>query len=95
MPAETWRVQPLRSLHWRQFGDEWVLFDEGSGDTHRMDVLSAVVLMCLGDSPCDLAKLSEQVAAETDLPLGEELTRAVAAVVEKFAGLELIEPATP
>ena len=88
---EVWRLKPLCSLHWRQFGDEWVAFDEGSGDTHRMDTLSAVVLMCLGESPCDLADLSSQVAVETDLPEGEELSRALASVLETYTGEGLIE----
>jgi PqqD family protein of HPr-rel-A system len=80
-------------LHWRQFGDEWVAFDEGSGDTHRMDTLSAVALMCLGEAPCSLAELSAQVSLETDLPQGEELSRAVASVLETYTSQGLIEPA--
>jgi PqqD family protein of HPr-rel-A system len=95
VPPPIWRVQPARSLHWRQFGDEWVVFDEGSGDVHRMDGLSAVVLMCLGEAPCGLADLSPQAAAETDLPEGEELSRTLASVLEKYAALGLIEPAAP
>jgi PqqD family protein of HPr-rel-A system len=95
VPAGIWRVKPLCSFHWRRWGDEWLIFDEGSGDTHHMDGVSAVVLMCLDAAPCDLSELSEQVSVETDLPQGEDLSRAVASVVERFSGLGLIEPATP
>ena len=95
MPDEAWRVKPLCSLHWRQWSDEWVMFDEGSGDTHRLDALSAVALMCIEASPCDLAELTRQVAVETDLSRGEVLSGALASVVERFSALGLIEPATP
>jgi len=93
--ASAWRVRPLCKFHWRQFGDDWVVFDEGSGDTHRLDPVSAVALMCLAEAPLSEAELTRQVAVETDLPEGEDLSRAVAAVIERFSGTGLIEPATP
>jgi PqqD family protein of HPr-rel-A system len=93
VPDDVWRLKPLCLLHWHQFGDEWVAFDDGSGDTHRMDTLSAVALMCLGESPCSLAELGSQVSVETDLPQGEELTRALASVLQTYAGEGLIERA--
>lgn len=95
MQDEAWRPNPLCSFHWRRWGDEWVVFDEGSGDTYHLDGLSAVALMCLAAGPCSLAELSRQVSIETDLPEGKELSCALASVVEKFSALELIEPATP
>lgn len=95
MPAPAWRVRPLSRFHWRRWDDGWVVFDEGSGDTHRMDAFSAVALMCLAEEPCDVAELSRQVADETDLPLGQDLSDALGAVIERFSGLGLIEPAAP
>lgn len=93
--AEAWRVRPLCKFHWRQFGDDWVVYDEGSGDTHRLDAVSAVALMCLAEAPLGEGELTQQVAAETDLPEGEELSHAVASVIERFSGMGLIEPAAP
>jgi PqqD family protein of HPr-rel-A system len=93
VPFEAWRLKPLCSLHWRQFGDAWAVFDEGSGDTYCMDTVSAVALMCLAESSCSLADLTAQVAIETDLPAGEELSNALASVLETYAGEGLIEPA--
>jgi PqqD family protein of HPr-rel-A system len=93
--ALAWRVRPLCKLHWRQFGDDWVVYDEGSGDTHRLDTVSAVALMCLAEATLSEGELTQQVAAETDLPEGEELSRALASVIERFSGTGLIEPAAP
>jgi PqqD family protein of HPr-rel-A system len=69
------------------------MFDEGSGDTHRMDGLSAVAIMCLEVAPRDLADLVAQVAVETDLPEDELLSGTLASVIEKFTRPGLIEPA--
>ena len=95
MVTEIWRLKSLCSLNWRRFGDEWVAYDEGSGDTYRMDTLSAVTLMCLAEAPGSLPDLTTQVAIETDLPAGEELSQALASVLETYAGEGLIEPAAP
>ena len=51
------------SLHWCRFGDEWVVYNEGSGETIAVDGLTAAGLMTLdckaldqGDLVCLLAE---------------------------------------
>ncbi|HUZ73743.1 MAG TPA: HPr-rel-A system PqqD family peptide chaperone [Stellaceae bacterium] len=95
MPDAIWRTNHFCSFRWRRWGDEWVVFDEGSGDTYHLDGLSAVALMCLAAGPCSLAELSQQVSIETDLAESEELSRALVSVIDRFSGLDLIEAATP
>ena len=94
MVGSTWALNPLSSLRWRRWDDDWVVFDAGSGSTHQMDALAAVTLMCLEAGPSDLAALGEQVAAELDLSTGEELSKALQGVVERLHLLGLIEPVT-
>lgn len=57
--AETWRVDPTASISWHAFGDAWVVFDNGSGQTHRLDALTAAVL----DRLCEAATTADDIAA--------------------------------
>jgi PqqD family protein of HPr-rel-A system len=88
-------LNPLTALHWRRWGDDWVVFDAGSGQTHQMDMLTAVTLMCIEAGPTDLIGLVEQVAGEFDLPLAEIKLDVLTDLVKKFNALGLIEPIAP
>ena len=94
MAKRAWALNPLSELRWRRWDDDWVVYDAGSGNTHQMDALSAVTLMCLEGGASDLADLREQVAVELDLAAGEEFARAVQGVVKRLNALGLIEPIT-
>ncbi|HUK60065.1 MAG TPA: HPr-rel-A system PqqD family peptide chaperone [Stellaceae bacterium] len=87
------KLNRLSSLSWRQFGAEWAFFDEGSGDTHVVDAVAAATLMCIEAGTFDASALAEQVAVELDLEPSEALSQGVAASVERFTILGLIEPA--
>lgn len=43
-----YRVHPLSKLHWVNWGDEFVVFCESSGQTHQLDSVRAFVLNFLG-----------------------------------------------
>lgn len=57
--AETWRVDPTASISWHEFADAWVVFDNGSGQTHRLDALTAAVL----DRLCEREASADEIAA--------------------------------
>lgn len=57
--AETWRVDPTASISWHEFADAWVVFDNGSGQTHRLDALTAAVL----DRLCEAEATTDDIAA--------------------------------
>ncbi len=44
--APAYRLNPRVQLHWRQFGNDWILFEALSGQTHQMSRVTAAVLMC-------------------------------------------------
>jgi PqqD family protein of HPr-rel-A system len=90
-----WHLNPLSTLSWRRWGDEWVAFDSGADDTHQLDPIAAVALMCFEEGPHDLAALTAQVAVELELPHDETLSQRLAELVQQFAQLGLIEPNAP
>lgn len=62
------RLRPGVRLSWRHWDCDWVAFDEASGDTHEMGELTACALLCLEESPLDLATLVAEVAAAASMP---------------------------
>ncbi len=91
----TWRLNPLASLHWRCWNDEWAVFDVGSGQTHQLDTLTAVTLMMLEAHPAGLPDLVSRLAQELLLPGDQTLQAALAAVLARLQGAGLIEGALP
>ncbi len=63
-----WRLNPKSSLHYRHWGNEWAVFDVGSGHTHEMDTISAVALMCCENGWIELRQIVSAVMADLELP---------------------------
>lgn len=86
-----WSLNYLANLHWRDFGDEWVVFDVASGQTHCLDGVSAVVLMRLQDGPTNVDGLAEFVCS-----LGPERSEAlnlqITDIVLQLQSIGLIAP---
>jgi len=95
MDGQRWRLEGRAQLHWRSLDDEWVVFDACSGDTHRLDTLSAAALTCLEAGPHDLEHLTAVLASELDLPDREGLASRLERLLEQLRNLGLVEPAIP
>lgn len=67
-----WHLNPLASLSFRYFDGEWVVFDEGSGQTYVLDPVMAAALMVLEEGALNGQELVEGIAQE--LSLDQELT---------------------
>lgn len=62
-----WYVPDGIKLSWRQFGDEAVIFNQASGQTHLLDAFSAWVLRELEKSPSSRDVLADRLVRETGL----------------------------
>jgi PqqD family protein of HPr-rel-A system len=53
-----WRVRPGQRLAWRSWGDDSVLYNDLSGDTHLLDGATLQLLLALqaGAQPADEAE---------------------------------------
>lgn len=58
-----WRLKRLASLHWRCWDEEWVLYNQGSGDTHVLDAFTALTLMALEEGPANSTQLLTHLGA--------------------------------
>ena len=56
----SWQLAEGCRLHWKAWDDEFVIFDEGSGDTHLLDPLAAEFLKVLEESPGEVPGLARR-----------------------------------
>ena len=90
--TEIWRsVDPL-ALHWRTWGEEHVVYDDGSGDTHLLDAEAAAVLLRLTRGPASTDELVTELARELEIEPNQALTSNITITLAMFKRLGLIEP---
>lgn len=73
-------VNPACVLHWVSFNDEYVVFDETSGQTFQLDLLRAFVLNFLGTECCSFEAILTEASAVSsveDIPTLSELLKTV------------------
>jgi PqqD family protein of HPr-rel-A system len=68
-----WSLAPLAEFHWRYWGEDWVLFDNGSGQTVQIDALLAAALTELEQSPATLADLQQRLPLLLERSLPDEV----------------------
>lgn len=88
-----WHLNPLTSLHWRFWDDEWAVFDVGSGQTHQMDTLTAVVLMTVEVSSVDTSELMSRLVTDLLIPNNQEFSDTLNGILERLVTAGLIESA--
>ena len=73
-------VNPACMLNWVGFNDEYIVFDETSGQTFQLDMLRAFVLNILGTECCSFEAIlteASSVLSVEDLPSLSELFKSV------------------
>jgi PqqD family protein of HPr-rel-A system len=82
-----WRVTPGQALRYRQWQDEYVLYNDLSGDTHLLDGDAMQLLLALQQAPRDLAALAVALGAANDA----ETLADLGALTEQLHALSLLE----
>lgn len=86
-----WRLNPKSSLHFRHWGNEWAVFDAGSGQTHEMDSVTAVALMYCETDWISLPVIAAGVAEDLNLATSVNLSEILRGTLAQFVSLELLE----
>lgn len=66
-----WQLHCFFKPHLKSWGENYVLFDEASGDTHMLDQLAGYVLESLIRSPKSIELLSHAYCNENDYSYAE------------------------
>lgn len=89
-----WRAVEGRRLHWREWGDSSVVYDDISGETKQFSPLAAAAMACLEEQPHSTASLATALADILGCCADGELYQSVTDAIEQFRELDWIEPLT-
>ena len=70
---KSWRVRGDTRLYWRDWHDESIVFDELSGDTHLLDMVSAIGLRHLSQEWHTVESLASSLAENLGEPMDETI----------------------
>lgn len=90
-PALRWRVRSSAQLHWQTWGEESVVFNSLTGDTHYLDLLASTGLRLLEKQASPINELVDHLAVQLEIDADASLQRYTQQLVENFAALGLIE----
>ena len=93
VPSAMWRVPHASKLHWRQWDQEFVVYHEGSGDTHRLNELAARALQTLCADALSVEALANRLAQDVPVPPDGTPSTTLAELLGQLLELGLIEPA--
>jgi PqqD family protein of HPr-rel-A system len=88
------RLCELSFLRWQHLGDEWVVFNEGCGETAVADPLTATILMALEPGPLEQNALMAQIAEDFQIADHEQLRPLVMEKTETLLQMGWIESET-
>jgi len=86
-----WRAISAFTLHWRSWGDEHVVYNAGSGDTHLFNDFAALILRTLQEKTATLDELSQLCAASFKQDVDEELNAQLNELLLELDRLGVIE----
>lgn len=90
LPRSTrWATCPLL---WKQWGDEPVVYNVSSGNTHLISPIAAKILRQLTRQPSTSETLAQEIASEVDLESDQELLDRIEGLIHDFDELGLVKP---
>lgn len=85
-----YQVRPVVQLHWASWDDDYVVFDETSGQTHQLDAVRAYVLDLLIEAPRLIPYLAGALSQSTSVP-ASEAAELIEVVINDFQTIGLVE----
>jgi PqqD family protein of HPr-rel-A system len=90
-----WRRLSGSDLHWRFLDEQYVVYNNGSGYTHVLDPLSALLIQQLTERGCTATELIKGVGVLLNLEATDPLLTNLPQTLGQLAELGLIEFANP
>ena len=81
----------ISSFHWASWGDEHVIYDDVSGQTHVLDPVKAYILETLADGPASVTALAVPFVNMLSTPADESPERLVEGALEQLVRSQLVE----
>ena len=90
MLTTEWVVDGDAALLLRQWGDECVVYNSVSGDTHLLNALGGVALASLLQAPATADGLAQRVASQLGFEVDEALLEMIGTLLGDFERIGLI-----
>jgi len=90
--GETWRLRPGQTLQYRGWDEEYVLYNDLSGDTHLLGDAAIEVLLTLNKGPASRQALVAMLETQFELDT-LEADAETAALLQHLQRLYLVESA--
>jgi PqqD family protein of HPr-rel-A system len=91
----TWRRVPGIDLYWRLLEEQYVVYNGGSGHTHVLDPVAALIIEKLRDRGCTTTKLVREVGVLLNIGANDEFLAKLQQTLRQLAELGLIESLNP
>lgn len=89
MENSNWRILPGQALHHRVWDDDYVVYNNLSGDTHLLDASAMQLLLAVAEAPGDTAAIAARLRLALGLD-GQEMAE-IPAMLDDLRALSLIE----
>jgi PqqD family protein of HPr-rel-A system len=87
-----WRIAPETDLRGKLLGNQYVVYNCGSGDTHVLDPIAALLIEQLQERCFESEELADRVGALLNLEATEGLYSKLKETLSQLDRLGLIEP---
>ena len=87
----SYRSNSAPYLHWAVWNDEYVVFDEASGQTHQLDAVRAYILHLVSDGPQTLSNVVHALAELPRVPTESVTSAVISAIFSEFETCGLVE----
>lgn len=89
-----WTVPVDNALEWREFDNEFLVYNAASGQTHHLNLLAGEALRSLEAEPAQMHELVSRLADLFDIAEDSPSLQMIARLVGELDELGLIAPST-
>ena len=89
-----WEVPDANALAWRNWGDEFLVYNAASGQTHHLNFLAAEALRSLEAEAADVGELVRRLANQFEIAEGSPPLQMIDGLIRELDELGLIAPST-
>jgi len=86
-----WQTPPSVVFHWKLLEDQYVVYNSGSGHTHVLDPIAALLVQQLNERCCETAELVQRIASLLNLETTEEFSNELQQTLSELDELGLVE----
>lgn len=90
-----WQINSPESIHIKKWGNEAVVYDALSGNTHLVGAAAAQILAQILASPSDAVFLTQTLFPDASQRLENNAREKVESILAQLAGIALISSAAP